>query len=219
MVSNPRLYTYAGNKDGLKAMITAEYAGVMLDIPPFRMGVDNTSKDFFEMSPRGALPVLETATQPPAFISEPNAIARYIARLGSCLYGETCVQEAQVESWIDVTTAKLDAPLMSALLPLLGVGDRCEAKEKKAMEAVASAMRTLDAHLETHTFLVGESITLADVVAVCNMHLGFKLLFDGAYRKEFRNVTRYFRTCVQQPFFKKVLGDKYAMCTTKLGSA
>ena len=48
-----KLYTYAGNKDGFKALIAAQYANVNIDIPPFRMGVDNKSDDFYKMSPRG----------------------------------------------------------------------------------------------------------------------------------------------------------------------
>ena len=48
-----KLYTYAGNKDGYKALVAAQYANVKIDIPPFRMGVDNKSDDFYEMSPRG----------------------------------------------------------------------------------------------------------------------------------------------------------------------
>ena len=48
-----KLYTYAGNKDGYKALVAAQYANVKIDIPPFRMGVDNKSDDFYKMSPRG----------------------------------------------------------------------------------------------------------------------------------------------------------------------
>ena len=41
------------------------------------------------------------------------------------------------------------------------------------MEAVKKAMGTLDAFLATRTFLVLHRVTLADVVAFCNLYFGY----------------------------------------------
>lgn len=208
------LYTFAGNKDGFKALVAAEYASVSLDLPPFRMGVDNKSSDFFKMSPRGQLPVLETQE---GCLYESNAIARYIARVGGGdLTGVTAIENGEIESWIDYCSTSIDAPLQSWVYPLLKVVPRDAGREEAAKSAVASAMAFLEAHLEGRTFLVGDGVTLADIVMVCNLHLGFKLVFDDAYRKEYRNVTRYFLTCVRQPGFEKVFGKGYALCETAL---
>lgn len=185
-----------------------------LDLPPFRMGVDNKSEDFFKMSPRGQLPVLETAE---GCLYESNAIARYIARVGAGdLAGATAMENGEIETWIDFASSAVDAPLQSWVYPLLGVVPHDAAREDGARAAVAAAMAFLDAHLEGRTFLAGDAVTLADIVMVCNLHLGFKLVFDAAYRGAYRNVTRYFLTCVRQPAFQKVFGASYALCETPL---
>ena len=69
------------------------------------------------------------------------------------------------------------------------------------------ALAALDAVLASRTFLVGDAVTLADVVGACNLWLGFTKLFDAAYRASIPNVTRWFDTLVHQPAFAKVLGE------------
>merc|ERR1712087_435764 len=98
-----KLYTYAGNKDAYKALITAEYVGVVLDVPPFRMGKDNKDSDFLEMSPRGQIPVLEHKG---TYLYESNAIARFVARLSDAkLFGLSALDAGKVETWIDFSSA------------------------------------------------------------------------------------------------------------------
>lgn len=69
------------------------------------------------------------------------------------------------------------------------------------------ALSALDSVLATRTFLVGDAVSLADVVGCCNLWLGFTKLFDAKYRSEIPNVTRWFDTLVHQPAFAKVLGE------------
>ena len=69
------------------------------------------------------------------------------------------------------------------------------------------ALTALDAVLASRTFLVGDRVTLADVVGACNLWLGFTKLFDAGYRSEVPNVARWFDTLVHQPAFVKVLGE------------
>lgn len=49
-------------------------------------------------------------------------------------------------------------------------------KELAAQEAVKKALAVLDAYLQTHTFLVGNAVTLADIVMYANLHYGFTLV-------------------------------------------
>ena len=53
---------------------------------------------------------------------------------------------------------------------------------------------------------MSDRVTLADIVVVSNLYLGFTRAFDPAFRKPFPNVTRYFETLVNQPEFARVLG-------------
>lgn len=50
----------------------------------------------------------------------------------------------------------------------------------KAEEAVISALKraltALNTHLSSNTYLVGHSVTLADIIMTCNLSLGFSRL-------------------------------------------
>eukprot|EP00434_Breviolum_minutum_P034318 symbB.v1.2.030370.t1/scaffold3260.1/size60085/2 len=54
---------------------------------------------------------------------------------------------------------------------------------------------------------VGDSITLADISVCCALVDGMKHVFDGKYLKPFPNLLRWFALCVNQPEFKKILGE------------
>lgn len=46
-------------------------------------------------------------------------------------------------------------------------------KEVAAQDAVKKALGTLESFLSTRTFLVLHRITLADIVAFCNLYIGY----------------------------------------------
>lgn len=46
-------------------------------------------------------------------------------------------------------------------------------KEEAAIASVQKALKVLDSYLLEHTFLVGESVTLADIIAASNLYNGF----------------------------------------------
>lgn len=50
-------------------------------------------------------------------------------------------------------------------------------------------------------------MTLADIVTICNLYFGFSRIMTKTFTSEFPHVERYFWTLVNQPKFKKVLGD------------
>ena len=108
---------------------------------------------------------------------------------------------------VDWSTGEVDAPLLSWYLPIAGIWPYSKDKEAAAQAAVKKALSALDAVLASRTYLVGDHVTLADVVGACNLWLGFTKLFDASYRASVPNVSRWFDTLVHQPAFAKVLGD------------
>jgi elongation factor 1-gamma len=65
----------------------------------------------------------------------------------------------------------------------------------------------LNAHLLTRTYLVGERISLADIVVGASLSNLYKSVLDPNFRKPFPNLNRWFVTVVNQPNFVKVLGE------------
>ncbi|KAG6431957.1 hypothetical protein SASPL_103529 [Salvia splendens] len=80
-------------------------------------------------------------------------------------------------------------------------------ENEAAISSLKRGLEALNSHLASNTYLVGHSVTLADIITVCNLVLGFKAILLKSFTSEFPHVERYFWTLVNQPNFKKVLGD------------
>lgn len=79
--------------------------------------------------------------------------------------------------------------------------------EEAAIAALKRALGALNTHLASNTYLVGHSVTLADIILTCNLFLGFTKLMTKSFTSEFPHIDRYFWTLVNQPNFKKILGE------------
>jgi elongation factor 1-gamma len=207
------LYTYPGNFRAFKILIAAEYNGITIDVPPFEMMKDNKTPEFLAMSPLGKVPVLKT---PQGALFESNAIARYVARMrrDTELYGTTFFASAQVDSWIDFCTHELELAATMWLYPVLGYMPFNPAATAKAKEDVIVGLKTLEAALTRATYLVGDKISLADIVVASALVYPMKLLCDAAFRAPFPNTMRWFMTMVNQAEFKAVVGE-VVLCATE----
>ncbi|XP_050272900.1 elongation factor 1-gamma-like [Quercus robur] len=195
------------NKNSYKTLIAAEYSGVKVELAPnFEMGVSNKTPEFLKMNPIGKIPVLETPDGP---IFESNAIARYVTRLkaDNPLYGSSLIDYAHIEQWIDFASLEIDAHLLSWYRPRMGRAVYLPPAEEQAITSLKRALDALNAHLASNTFLVGHSVTLADIITTCNLYMGFTHLMTQSFTSEFPHVERYFWTMVNQPNFKKILGE------------
>ncbi|WVY93165.1 hypothetical protein V8G54_032253 [Vigna mungo] len=201
------LHAIKRNKNVFKALIAAEYSGVQLEFAPdFEFSVSNKTPEFLKMNPLGKVPVLETPDGP---ISESNAIARYVARLNgdNALYLSTPIDNARIDQWIDFSTLEIDSNILKLYLPRFGYAPYLPPAEEAANSALKRALGALNTHLASNTYLVGHSVTLADIITTCNLYLGFTELLVKSFTSEFPHVERYFWTLVNQPNFRKILGQ------------
>jgi elongation factor 1-gamma len=194
-----------GNKNVYKTLIAAEYVGVKVQLTPdFQMGVSNKTPQFINMNPIGNVPVLETPDGP---VFESNAIARYVARLGqNNLFGSSLIDQAHIDQWIDFSSLEIDANIMKLYMPRLGYATYFPPVEN-ASSSLKRALEALNTHLAHNTYLVGHSVTLADIITTSNLYIGFAKLLDKSFTSEFPHVERYFWTLVRQPNFRKILGQ------------
>ena len=79
--------------------------------------------------------------------------------------------------------------------------------EEAAISALKRALGALNTHLASNTYLVGHSVTLADIIMTCNLYLGFANIMVKCFTSEFPHVERYFWTLVNQPNFRKIIGQ------------
>ena len=126
-------------------------------------------------------------------ISQSAAIAAYIAReAGNQQFlGETAMQAAEVEQWIDIT--------QSTIMPAVAlVGYTCwgHKKDKEAFEKSVTTLKDsakqLDKALEGKYWLVGGTFTLADVCVFNSLIIPFSFVLDAGFRKAcLPNLTAY----------------------------
>lgn len=190
-----------------KALIAAQYNGISFEVPnEFTFGETNKTPEFAANFPLGKVPALNSTDGP---IFESNAIAYYAAGLkaDTQLLGKSHYERSLIQQYLAFSDNEIATSVSAWLYPILGYIPYNKAAESKAKTAVIRTLTAFNTLLATRTFLVGECVTLADIVAVCSLVQAYQKLFDASFRSVFPNVNRWFVTCVNQPQFKNVLGD------------
>lgn len=203
------MYTYPENFRAYKTLIAAEYSGAKVTVAPnFKFGETNRSNDFLKKFPLGKVPAFEASNGDCLF--ESNAIADYVGN--AQLRGANQRDSSFIRQWINFGDNEILPASCTWVYPCLGVTQFNKQETEKAKEQVKKAMTVLNTYLQTRTYLVGERISQADISVVCNLLMLYQQVMDPAFRKPYTNVNRWFTTLVNQPQFKKVIGD-FKFCT------
>lgn len=113
---------------------------------------------------------------------------------------------------------EIDLPASVWIFPILGHIPNNPTATQKAKGDVRKILEVLNNHLLTRTFLVGERISLADIVVSMSVYrlytrvrsiisFAYLQVLDPNFRKSFQNVNRWFTTMVNQPEFLAVIGE------------
>jgi len=147
------LYCRPGDFKTHKVMVAAKINGVEVAV------MDGTAQA--RLGPTETLPYLKTRE---GVLFTSNAITRYVARSrrDTQLMGGSFLEEGQVDSWMDFSTHQLEVPLL-----VLGSEQVPAEATKAAQVELRQAVAALEKHLEGRVFLVGDTLTLADVSIVC----------------------------------------------------
>lgn len=186
-----------------KIHAAALYAGVPIELKKIELGKDNEEAAYLRnCHPLGRQPVLQTDD---GYLFESNAIVRYFARLdrsNSNLYGRTPYENSQVDMWLDFAATEMDCVAYHFVANFFrGVPITQETNDK-----VNEVLTGLENWLETRTFLVGERLTVADIVIAFSMQWMLQPNPEGeAVSKKFKNVFRLYNTVMQQPKIVEVL--------------
>jgi elongation factor 1-gamma len=121
------------------------------------------------------------------------------------LVGKNTVDTALVHQHIFYADSELYPGVATLVYPALGYGQYNKQAAEKAKAQLNTALGYLDNFLSTRTFLVGERVTLADIVVVATLMLLFEHIYEAGDRAPFGNVLRWFNTCINQPQFKKII--------------
>ena len=136
---------------------------------------------------------------------ESNAIAFYLSN--EQLRGTSDLHKAQVIQWISFADNEILPGVYSYVYPALKIIEVDAATRDTGKESLLKALTVLNSVLLHQTWLVGERLTLADIVVACSLLQAYQTVLDPGTRKSFVNVNRWFQTFVNQPSVKAILGE------------
>ncbi|XP_030640366.1 valine--tRNA ligase [Chanos chanos] len=186
----------------------------------FRSLLALIAAEYASASPRALAqdPPAQVAKSRPALVLGGNgevltgasAVSWYLASSGKRAGGSPR-EESEVWQWLSFAENELTPVACAVAFPLLGVMGVDKKLQQSSRAELLRVLKALDKALEPRTFLVGESLTLADMAVAMAALLPFKYVLEPADRQSLVNVNRWFVTCINQPQFLKVLGQ-IALC-------
>lgn len=143
----------------------AELMMAFLDVPYEKIDVDlmngaHKAPDFLNLNLFGQIPVIDDNGD---IVSDSNAILVYLAKKYDKEHGwlpEDPLAAARVQRWLSVAANEVAAgPGAARLVKLFGLPLDYEVATTKA----ANLFATMEPHLQSHEFLAGDTISIADV--------------------------------------------------------
>lgn len=199
------LYTYPGSFRANKVLIAASYSGSDVKVDPnFEYGKTNASCEFLKKFPLGKVPAFEDSNG--SCLNESNAIVQYVSN-EPLLGGSNPIDQALVRQYVEFAENEILPSACTWTFPTLGFRQYNKQDTEKAMNHIKKCLGLLNDLLLTRTFLVGERVTVADITLCCNLVVLYVQVLDPKFREPYGNVNRWFNTCINQPNFKKILGD------------
>jgi len=207
-MSSGTLYTYPENFRAYKGLIAAKYSGANVTVDPnFVFGETNKNEDFLKKFPLGKVPAFQANDG--TCITESNAIAYYLGN--GQLRGSDDLSRAQILQWLSFADSEILPASCTWVFPCLGIMPFNKQSTERAKEDVKKVLSTLNSHLLTKTYLVGERITLADICVCCTLLHLYEHVLEPSFRQEYRNTNRWFNTMINQPEVKAVIGE-FKLC-------
>jgi len=206
------LYSYTDNRASInKILVTAAYGGVQIQVEDKDNFPENLQKHPLASvrTYDSRWPVLVTSSGP---IWQTHAIARYVAKIGSDssqLLGSTPYQEGLITQWIDFLANELYLPVAAWIYPILGLLETTEQEKEIARVSTLKQFHILDNFLRDNTFLVGERVSLADILVSLTIYDVYCHVLDESLVKGYRNLTRWFLTLINQDHFQSVIGTPH----------
>lgn len=181
------------------------------------MGVDNKTPEFLAKFPMGKVPALECAD---GFnLAEGAAICKYLANSGpkaQQLLGSDAKTQAVIDSWIYFSESELNNNISPpAGMTVFKIVPFDEARYNFFVGGVERALQRLEVALKGgKKYLVGDNLTLADVIIAGPISFSTGFLIDAEMRKGIPNVVAWIQNLTSLPEFK-ALGE-LKLCETRV---
>ena len=189
-----------------KVLLTAEELNLDYEYIPLDLSkAEHKSDAHLARHPFGKVPVLELDG---AYYIESNSICRFLAEKNdNKLYSEDISQRAYINQWIDLmaqhigrwmTVLFFEEKLKSKFFG----GEPDQAQIDEALGFLEQQLPTLDEALERNAFIVGDTLTIADLIAFsyCQTHEYTRLNFET-----YPHIKQWYQNIKARPSFARAM--------------
>ncbi len=185
-----RIYGDMGSGNCLKVKYTADALGLAYEwIPVDIMRGESRTANFLAMSPMGQVPVVVLGDG--RALSQSNAIIRYLAR-GTKLLPDDPYDQAKVDEGLFWEQNSHEFFVAGARFQMVYLGRTKEQREPLRVERGEQALAFMDGVLKDRQYLVGETLTIADISLLAYTRVAGEGGFDLAQRP---NVQKWISRC------------------------
>jgi|TARA_B100001059_G_scaffold23995_1_gene19296 glutathione S-transferase len=168
--------------------------------------------DFLAKSPRGKVPVLETAQ---GFLNETNVILEYIEETqgGKSLLPSDPYERGVVRALTKEIELYIELPARSCFMEVFFGGKVDQAIKDKARVELLAGVATLARHGRFAPYVAGNEMTIADIFLLYSFDLASTVaqkLFDIDLKAELPQAAALLELLAQNPNVQKVAADRDA---------
>jgi glutathione S-transferase len=166
---------------------------------------EHKKEPFLKLNPTGQVPVM---VDDDFVLSESMAINQYLGeKFGPELLGENACERAEAWKWSIWAYLNLQKHFGVIYFQTNWAPEKDEAAIEKATHEVKPYLEILDQHLASHTHLISEKFTVADINAGVTIGYGVTVNFDLS---PYKNITRWYREITSRTGYLKATGQTAA---------
>jgi elongation factor 1-gamma len=162
------------------------------------------SKEFKAINMTGKFPFLVT---PEGNLSESYAIAKYLAHGHASLLGCNNEERARVEQWSLWGYTSFVPSMFKAASAVHGWAEVSQADYTASMNDIKAFAKTVNLNLKGKNFLVGDHVTLADIVVATQFIIPQQTILDGGFRKAMPDFSAWWERVAALPEFVAIAGN------------
>ncbi|KAL4817021.1 glutathione S-transferase [Aspergillus spinulosporus] len=199
------LYTRPFNPRSLAILAVAKANKLPLEIKTITSSQD-ASEEYLQINPLGKIPTLVGADG--YILTESIAIALYVTSQDAktTLLGTTGQEYASIVRWMAFGITEILPALGGWFNPLIGRTAFNADNIRQSKDDTLSRLRILDDHLRGRTYLVGETLSLADLFMLGIVQGAFRFFLDKSWRSQHRGISTWFEYVHALPIVLDVAG-------------
>ncbi|KAI0111060.1 elongation factor EF-1 gamma subunit [Nemania sp. FL0031] len=192
-----KLYTYPKAPRSTMVVFVAKYNKLDVEICnafpikvyPEKGGV---GEEYLSKFHTGKVPALETSDG--FTVYESNAVAWFLAKQdpSTKLCGSNLNEETTVLRWASFTNYELLPPIMAWIQPIIGRAPSSPEILEKCEHGCELTVRAIEKEITGKKFLVGDTLTLADLFVVAGLARGYQYVFTKSWAAKHTVVHEYY---------------------------